>query len=62
MRDEKLLNELLHADTEADVLKGLNSRGLLKPENFKKHWRYVGDLPNNQAIVLTQQSWPVRRS
>lgn len=58
MRDEKLLNELLQADTEANVLEALNSRGLLKPENFGKNWRYVGGMQNNQAIVLTQQSSP----
>jgi hypothetical protein len=56
MRDDKLLSELLQADTEAEVLAALNSRKLLEPENFKRHWRYVGGLQNNQAVVLAQQS------
>ena len=58
MRDETLLNELLQADTELEALALLDTRDLLDPKNFKPRWRYLGGLPNNQAVVLTQQSFP----
>lgn len=53
MRDEKLLRDLLEAEDEVTVVAALNSRGLLETPN---RWRYLGNTPNNQAIVLAQQS------
>src|SRR6266487_2794955 len=53
MRDESLLNELLEAEDEAGAIKVLERRGLL---GDAKHWRYVGDLHNNESIILAQQS------
>ncbi|HZQ96850.1 MAG TPA: hypothetical protein VFA67_17690, partial [Candidatus Sulfotelmatobacter sp.] len=55
MRDEALLQELLEAENEASVLAALNKRGLL---NDNKRWRYLGNMPNNQSIVHSQQSSP----
>jgi hypothetical protein len=55
MRDEKLLQELLDAENEIVVLAALNQRGLLKDST---RWRYLGNMPNNQAIVHNQQSSP----
>lgn len=55
MRDEKLLQELLDAENEVDVLAALNQQGLLK-DNAR--WPYLGKMPNNQAIVHNQQSSP----
>jgi hypothetical protein len=55
MRDEKLLQELLDAENEIAVLAALNQRGLLKDST---RWRYLGNMPNNQAIVHNQQSSP----
>lgn len=56
MRDEKFLRELLEAETENAALVALESRGLVKLDKFRQRWRYVGKLPNNQAVVLNQQS------
>jgi hypothetical protein len=53
MNDATLLNELLEAENEDAVLHALESRGLLKDE---ARWRYLGNMPNNQSIVLAQQS------
>jgi len=53
MRDNTLLHELLEADDEASALKALEKRGLF--DNLK-HWRYVGDLRNNESVILAQQS------
>lgn len=53
MRDDKLLEDLLNADSEDQVLEALNSRGLLT--NMDR-WRYLGDFPNNQSVVNNQQS------
>jgi hypothetical protein len=55
MNDAKLLTELLEAEDESAVLCALESRGLLKNEN---RWHYLGNMPNNQSIVLNQQSSP----
>src|SRR3989344_6502166 len=55
MRDEKLLRDLLEAEDEVTVVAALNNRGLLETPN---RWRYLGNTPNNQAIVLAQQSTP----
>lgn len=53
MRNDTLLRDLLEADDEAGAIRALQDRGLL---GDPRHWRYVGDLPNNEAIVLGQQS------
>jgi hypothetical protein len=53
MRDDQLLNDLLSAEDEVSVLSILNARGLFK--NMSR-WPYLGNMPNNQAIVLNQQS------
>lgn len=53
MRDVELLEDLLDADSESDVLEALNKRALL---DDLSRWRYLGDIPNNQAIVNNQQS------
>lgn len=55
MKDKDLLEELLNAETESAALQALLSRGLLDEE---KRWRYLGNMPNNQSIVLAQQSTP----
>jgi hypothetical protein len=55
MQDPALLHELLAAENEADVLKAMDLRGLL---TNKARWKYLGDMPNNQAIVHAQQSSP----
>src|SRR5260370_1822613 len=55
MRDEKLLHELLEAEHEIAVLDVLNRRGVLKDST---RWRYLGNMPNNQSIVQSQQSTP----
>lgn len=55
MRDDTLLHELLEADDEASALKTLAKRGLL---DDLKHWRYIGDLRNNESVILAQQSSP----
>ena len=53
MRDRLLLEDLLNAENEQDVLKNLKSRGLLDDPT---RWRYLGNMPNNQSIVQAQQS------
>src|SRR4051794_3751800 len=55
MTDEILLKELLEAENEDAVLAALNKRGLLTD---MARWRYLGNMPNNQAIVHNQQSTP----
>ena len=53
MRDDSLLHELLEADDEGSAIKALAKRSLF---DDVKHWRYVGDLRNNESIILAQQS------
>lgn len=53
MRDTELLQALLTSETETEVIKALEARGLLED---KSRWRYLGNMPNNQSIVLNQQS------
>jgi hypothetical protein len=53
MQDRQLLSLLLSAESESDVLKILNDRGLLTEP---AHWRYLGNMRNNQSIVQAQQS------
>src|SRR5262245_7044290 len=53
MYDKELLDELLEAETEKAALQALDRRGLLKDPS---RWRPLGKLPNNQSIVLNQQS------
>lgn len=53
MRDTELLQALLASDTETDAIKVLEALGLLED---KSRWRYLGNMPNNQSIVLNQQS------
>ena len=55
MRDTELLQALLASETETEVIKALEARGLLED---KPRWRYLGNMPNNQSIVLNQQSTP----
>jgi hypothetical protein len=53
MRDFELLLALLASETEADAIEVLEALGLLED---KLRWRYLGNMPNNQSIVLNQQS------
>jgi hypothetical protein len=53
MRSEKLLQELLEAENEVEVMKILRSHGVI---NEPDRWRYLGGMPNNQSIVQSQQS------
>jgi hypothetical protein len=53
MNDKALLLELLAAETEEAALDALSKRGLLTDVS---RWRAVGDMPNNQSIILNQQS------
>jgi hypothetical protein len=55
MQDKNLLNELLSAEDEATAAALLESRDLL---HTPSRWRYLGNMPNNQSIVHTQQSAP----
>lgn len=55
MRDTELLQALLASETETEVINALEARGLLED---KPRWRYLGNMPNNQSIVLNQQSTP----
>jgi hypothetical protein len=55
MRNDQLLEELLSAENETAVLAALNKRGLLTDN---RHWKYLGNMPNNQSIVQNQQSTP----
>jgi hypothetical protein len=56
MRDEILLEQLLQSNTEEQVIELLDHRQLLTPQNRDKRWRYLGNMPNNESIVLNQQS------
>jgi hypothetical protein len=53
MNDKELLEELFTSENEEAALKVLVQRGLLIDG---KRWRALGNMPNNQAIVLAQQS------
>jgi hypothetical protein len=53
MRDTELLQALLACETEDAVIKVLESRKLLEDMS---RWPYLGRMPNNQSIVLNQQS------
>lgn len=55
MRDDQLLQELLNAESETEVLAALNKRGLLQDDT---RWKYLGNMANNQSIVQSQQSTP----
>ncbi len=57
MRDMTLLEALLAAETEDALVKVLEARGLLEEKN-RSRWKYLGNMPNNQSIVLNQQSTP----
>jgi hypothetical protein len=52
---KELLNRLLNADTEEEVVKILTEAGYW---NDPKVWRYYGDKPRNWATVGGQQSKP----
>jgi hypothetical protein len=56
MRDRELLLELLEAENEDAVLEALDRRGLLEAAAVERSWRLVGDMRNNHAIILAQQS------
>ncbi len=53
MQDKQLLDELLAAESEQEVVESLQKRELL---NDAKRWRFLGNLANNQSIVQAQQS------
>lgn len=53
MQDRELLEELLAAESEDQVLAALDARGLLTDMS---RWPYLGSMPNNQSIVHNQQS------
>jgi len=55
MKDAELLHELIEAEDETGVLHALESRGLLTDET---RWKFLGTMPNNESIVLAQQSSP----
>lgn len=52
MEDKQLLADLLAAETEDDAVAALNKRGLLAST---ARWRILGNLPNNESVVLAQQ-------
>ena len=59
MRDTELLQTLLASETETDVIKALEARGLLED---KSRWRYLGNMPNNQSAQtarVDQIFWPL---
>jgi len=56
MNDPKLLDDLLNANSETDVLTALEKRGLF---NSLSRWRYLGNFANNQSVVNNQQSNPI---
>lgn len=58
MRDIELLQALLTSETEDAVIKVLDARGLLDEKVRATRWKYLGNMPNNQSIVLNQQSTP----
>lgn len=53
--DLELLHALLAAESEPKALEVLTSRGLLDDPS---RWVYIGNLANNQSVVLAQQSSP----
>ena len=53
MRDIELLKGLLAAETEEAAITILEAKGLLTD---KSRWKYLGNMPNNESIVLAQQS------
>ncbi len=55
MREDVLLQQLLESETEEDLIRVLEHRGLLSSKN-RNRWKYLGNMPNNQSIVLNQQS------
>lgn len=55
MHAKDLLEALLNAESEAEVIAALTEKGLL---NDPGRWRYLGNMPNNQSIVHAQQSTP----
>jgi len=55
MQDKALLNELLAAESEEEVIVALQRRNLLKSPD---RWMYLGKMPNNQSVVQAQQSSP----
>ena len=57
MIDKELLQELLEAEYEDDVIALLLKRGLFDEANSKR-WVAVGNMPNNQSVVHAQQSSP----
>lgn len=58
MRDIELLNALLESETEDAVIEVLEARGLLEEKVRATRWKYLGNMPNNQSVVLNQQSSP----
>jgi hypothetical protein len=56
MRDTNLLDDLLAAENEGQVLEALNKRKLLDDAQLSKYWRFIGDMRNNEAVILAQQS------
>ena len=56
MQNTSLLQDLLAVENEQGALAALEKRGLLMND---ANWRYVGGLPNNESIVLAQQSSPI---
>lgn len=53
MRDEQLLQDLLNAETEYELMHALDKRGLLKDAS---RWKPLGRMRNNQSVVQAQQS------
>jgi hypothetical protein len=53
MQARALLERLLEAESEEEVVNALNSEGLLQAND---RWRYLGNMPNNQSVVHGQQS------
>lgn len=55
MQAKALLEKLLEAESEEDVIKALDSDGLFQAND---RWKYLGNMPNNQSVVHGQQSTP----
>jgi hypothetical protein len=53
MEDKQLLADLLAAESEDAAVAVLTKRGLMGDE---KRWRILGDMPNNESVVLAQSS------
>src|SRR6202034_2065171 len=51
---KQLCMDLLAAESEAEVTKLLEEKGLLAP----MHWKVLGDMPNNRSMVDNQQNDP----